>query len=354
MSFVAAYTLLCMNSDLGAQKVTDAFKQANGKQLDGICEALCHGPIDKVLNSLERALASARPRTALAATEVLTFHSRFDRPNMERLAEFMRDENPEVRRSAWRSLVVLDSVSKAQLAPVLDFSSLYEAALHAEDPGVRREALWAAAWTHQRWLMEHCRKLSDDPLPEHLDAIVLLAILSDPSELDRIMAAGKAAELGPQRLQVLGAFGHPGVVDTVLEGILSEDPLAAVAAGSAFTKITGADIESDKRVQVQPEDGSEPDEFELEFLDEVTLPSPELAQAHWDKVKSEFSDGTRWCRGFDLSQGATDKVLAQLDLESRWEACLRGKFESTWDGSLIDLEAFPQKSVKRWSDFITS
>jgi hypothetical protein len=32
-----------------------------------------------------------------------------------------------------------------------------------------------------------------------------------------------------------------------------------------------------------------------------------------------------------------------LDMESRWQACLRGMFEGTWQGSLIDLEVFPQK-----------
>jgi hypothetical protein len=96
-------------------------------------------------------------------------------------------------------------------------------------------------------------------------------------------------------------------------------------------------------VQVLPEDGDEPDEFEREFLDEVVLPSAELARAHWKKLQAPFSKGTRWCRGFDLSRGTTKDILTQLDRESRWEACLRGKFEGTWHGSLIDLEAIPQK-----------
>ncbi len=212
-----------------------------------------------------------------------------------------------------------------------------------EDPAVRREAMWAAAWARQKWLLEHCRKLSNNPLPEHWDSILVLAILGESSDLERILAAGKATQFGPQRFQALGAFGHPGVVDTLLEGIESEDPLTAVAAGAAFTKITGADVESNKRVQIRPENGSEPDEFEQEFLEEVVLPSPQAAQTHWKKVKEEFSKGTRWCRGFDLGLGATDEILTQLDLESRWEACLRGKFRGTWQGSLIDLEAFPQK-----------
>jgi hypothetical protein len=35
-------------------------------------------------------------------------------------------------------------------------------------------------------------------------------------------------------------------------------------------------------------------------------------------------------------------MLVKLDLESRWEACLRGRFDGTWKGSLVDLEVFPQ------------
>jgi hypothetical protein len=180
-------------------------------------------------------------------------------------------------------------------------------------------------------------------LPKHWEEILLLAILGELSDLERILVAGKTSSLGPQRFQALGAFGHPGVVEDLLAGVESDDPLTAVTAGAAFTRITGANIESDTRVQVPPEDGSEPDEFEQEFLDEVTLPDPELAQAHWQQVQGVFSKGTRWCRGFDVSQGVTDEILAQLDLESRWEACLRGKFKDTWHGNLVDLVVFPQK-----------
>jgi hypothetical protein len=240
------------------------------------------------------------------------------------------------------------SISPVQSRPTLplEISEAYEKALKDEDPAVRWEAISAAAWTGEKWLLEYCRKLADRPKPEHWEAILLLAILGDSSDLRSIRDAGKASELGPRRFKAFGAFGHPGVIELLLEGIEDEDPLVAVAAGTAFSKITGADIESDNRVQVLPEDASEPDEFEREFLEEVTLPRPALAKAQWEKVKDNFSQGTRWCRGFDLSHGCSGEVLSQLDMESRWEACLRGNYEGTWHGSLIDLEIFPQDA--RW------
>jgi uncharacterized protein (TIGR02270 family) len=339
LAFATAYTMLRLNIDSATQQVIDTFLQAEGEQLNGVRQALCHGPIDMIYSPLQEALASAAAPIAVSAAEALAFHKRLD-PRMPRLSEFQQDDNAQVRRAAWR-LVILTSTNQP-LSPDIS-SRLSDAAMYDEDPAVRSEALHAAVWTRQPWVLEHCRKLSDEPSSDNWDAIQFLAILGKPSDLSRILVVAKVNELGPQRFRALGAFGHPGVIETLLEGMKSEDPLTATAAGEAFTKITGADIESDQTAQVPPEDGSEPDEFEEEFLDEVALPNSDSAQAHWQQAKAEFSSGTRWCRGSNLTQSAGREVLGQLDLESRWEACLRGRFEGTWQGSLIDLEIFPQK-----------
>lgn len=218
----------------------------------------------------------------------------------------------------------------------------YRTAFTDEDPHVRREALYAAAWTQQKWLLDHCRKLAAHPTPENADSISLLAILGEPSDGDRILTAAKSTDLGPCRFAFLGAFGHPDGVPLLFPGMEGKDPREAAAAGAAFVKITGENVESDQRAQLPPEDGSEPDEFEQEFLDEVNLPDPQRAQEHWNKVSRDFARGTRWCRGFDLSQGASPALLSQLDMESRWEACLRGRYHGTWKGSLADLETLAQ------------
>jgi uncharacterized protein (TIGR02270 family) len=342
-AFAASHILLRLNRSYAAQQVMDAFMAAQGSQLDGIRQALSHGPLDLIVDQLREAFPSAPAPIAVAAAEALAFHRQLE-PNASRLGTLLRDENQMVRWAAWRVVALLPSTSLLE-ASVLDSFKTHEAVIHDEDQTVRREAMQAAVWTRQQWLLEHCRKLSNNPLPENGDAIYLLAILGKPTDLQQIVAAAKAGELGPRRFQALGAFGHPAVIGTLLEEIESDDPHVAVAAGTAFTKITGADINSHKRVQLPPGDSHEPDEFEREFLNEVILPSAELARAHWKKLQAAFSKGTRWCRGFDLSRGATNGILAQLDLESRWETCLRGKFEGTWHGSLIDLEAFPQKPL---------
>ena len=86
----------------------------------------------------------------------------------------------------------------------------------------------------------------------------------------------------------------------------------------------------------------EPDEFEAEFQEEVTLPDPEIAQRHWKLVKPVFQQACRLRRGFDVGGALTPEVFGALDMESRWEILLRARFQGKWSGSPLRLERFPQ------------
>ena len=132
-------------------------------------------------------------------------------------------------------------------------------------------------------------------------------------------------------------------MDMVVAELANPDPATACAAGAAFTKMTGENIDSKTRTKLPPEDGHEPDEFEAEFLEEVRLPDPEIARRHWEKVKPRLARATRICRGYDIDQGVTPEALANLDMESRWELFLRSRFRGTWSGSPAALERFPQR-----------
>lgn len=331
VTFAAAYTLLRLQNPVAARIVSEAFRQAQEGQLEGVRQALCHGPIELILEDVYQAAETAAAPIAVAAIEALAYHSRINLES-KRLEQFLTDENAEVRLAAWRISGEIN-VAPNQRA--------FDAGLGDKEARVRREALWAAAWTRQSWLPGHCRSLCANPVLENGDAFMLLAILGKPEDLQRVQGLGRCAALGPKRFQILGAYGHPEVVEDLIRGMESADLRSAVAAGAAFTKITGCDIESDKRVQLPPEDGHEPDEFEKEFLDEAKLPDAQRARAQWQGLKEKFAKGTRWCRGFDLSQGTKPEILDQLDMESRREACLRGKFEGSWGGTPIELERFP-------------
>lgn len=332
VTFAGSYPLLRQNRDTAAFRVVRVLLTATDGQLQGTQQALSHGPIGAIAKDLTRAAATAPATVALAASEALAFHS-FPGTDVKRFEEFLSDENPDVRRAAWRLLGQTGLVRNQQW---------FEAGVRDGDAAVRREAHWAAAWTRQQWLLSYLRSVASNPSRDNWEAILLLAILGKPEDLQRIQTAGTRVESGPKRFQILGAYGHPELVEELIRGMASTDLRSAVAAGAAFTKITGCNVESDKRVQLPPEDGSEPDEFEKEFLDEAKLPDVQKARDHWAKVKPQLSRFTRICRGFGLSQAPKPEVLDQLDMESRWEACLRGKFEGTWQGGPFDLERFPQ------------
>jgi hypothetical protein len=214
----------------------------------------------------------------------------------------------------------------------------FDQALRDEDPGVRHEALLAAAWTRQKWLLDYCRWQAEQPVPSHWDAVWMLGVLGKPDDCTLIRQVGRNERLGVARFAVLASFGHPRVVPDLLRTIASDDPATAVAAGNAFVKITGADIGSDQLVMLAAEMELPSDEAEAPPADEAVLPNPALAQQHWERVKHDFAAGTRWRTGLNLSAGLSAELLTQLDMEGRWEALLRARFEGQWQGRPQDLE----------------
>jgi hypothetical protein len=104
----AAFTLLKLQTPAAAAKVMDALMEAKPEGLEGIRTALCQGPIDLLQDRLREALRSAPSPQAAVAAEVLAFHRQLD-PNHPRLTELFADENPEVRRAAWRVAAIVDA-----------------------------------------------------------------------------------------------------------------------------------------------------------------------------------------------------------------------------------------------------
>jgi len=332
LAFAAGYPLLRLNQPDPARLVLDAFVRAHGGRLDGLRQALCHGPVSSTLRRVRTAARSAEPLVAPAALEVLAFQSPSD-CEADLLVHFLRHDTPEMRRGGWRVAELLKS-------PVVLHQ--YKKAIEDDDPRVRSEAHWAAAWARQNWLLDCCRTLAKSPNPENLDALQLLAILGGPEDLSTIGDPCWSEQIGASWFKILGSFGHPAVIVDLIQGMENSNPRLAVAAGAAFTKITGCDVVSKTRVQLPPEDGHEPDEFEKEFLDEAFLPDPSKARDLWKKAKGMYSEGLRFYRGKALGHEITRDLLNRLDLPSLREACLRASFDALWSGGLIDLERLAQ------------
>ena len=331
-SFAAAYALLRLENETATLAVIQAFSAAQGKQMHGLRQALSLARMEQILPSLPFLFFSSATPTVAAAADVLACHGALPPPGLT-IETLLQDEDAAVRETGWR--VVANSGLGVD-------PKLFAAAVRDEVLTVRRAGLWAAAWTAVPGALLLARQLAETPAPDNLYALELLAILGGAEDVRRMTTIAKNQGLGLARFKLVGSFGHPTLVELLLAELANPDPEIAAAAGAAFSKITAQDIDSKDRTTLPPEDGKEPDDFEAEFLDEVTLPDPELARTGWNKMKPQLSRAIRVCRGFDMSRGASPEVLAKLDMESRWEFFLRSKFTRAWSGSPADLERFPQ------------
>ena len=259
--------------------------------------------------------------------------------NGNRVTETVLADGDKIRAGQTTLVLHIEGGGVLRSASPTSAAACFRAAMADEDPAVRREALWAAVWTRQPWLREHCRTLCAKASPEHWGAILMLAILGRPQDLPQILAIGRAAELGPRRFEVLGAYGHPAPVAVLLQAMAGDDAEAAVAAAAAFKKITGVSVDSDRHVPSPPEALGESEAVQPGPPHEVVLPDPRRAKAHWDRVKAEVSQWTRSCCGLEMKGKASEDTLAQLDMQSRWEAICREQFEGTCSRSLVELEA---------------
>ena len=132
-------------------------------------------------------------------------------------------------------------------------------------------------------------------------------------------------------------------MDQILAGLADDDADTAATAAQAFTKMTGVTIESDLTKEVPVDRGSEPDEVEEEFVEDIPVPDVERAHREWNILSSRLAQSPRICHGFDLARGLDPESFALLDMESRWEVSLRSKFQGSWNGSPIGLESYPQR-----------
>jgi hypothetical protein len=204
------------------------------------------------------------------------------------------------------------------------------------DPSVRREAMLAAVWGRQNWVMDRLRAIVRVSPGENVDALWLLGVLGDPGDLPLVQSIVSNRRLGSERCDLLGAYGHPEVIPELLNLLADPDPLIASAAGSAYLKITGFNLRTGRRQLPAAENA---DAFEIEFAPEVEVVDPHEASERWRREASKFGSGVRWCRGHNVSDGA-GAVLEELDLPSRGEAILRDHFRAVAPGSPRDLVKF--------------
>ena len=115
-AFAAAYALLRSGTAGALERVRDALLGAEGKRLEGIREALAHGPAQPLIPLLQSLFVSAPPPLAVAAGEALAFH-RALQVSAEQLTPLLRDEAPAGRSGAWRIVVYAGMAVAAATVP---------------------------------------------------------------------------------------------------------------------------------------------------------------------------------------------------------------------------------------------
>jgi uncharacterized protein (TIGR02270 family) len=323
--FAAAYPLLRLQRGALSERLLSLYESAEGDRRNGFEDALKQGPISQIQSKIERHLAPDNPVLALAAVRILAFHdSSWFRPDV--ISGTARNNDRDIRLSAWQTAIYGQGISEAT----------YAQGLRDADPDVSASAAVAAAWAGQPDVLIHLRDVVHSVAPQSWDAACLLAVLGDESDLNRLRPFASDEQFGPARLRLLGRVGHPDGVDDILDGIKSNDPATAEAAGIAFTRITGIDIASGERAAGDP--SSPTDDVDVEFASEHVVPDVDRAHREWERLKPSFANGTRWCRGLNVTAGIDGVVLAQCDLESRRDLCLRSAYYGKQLMSAIELE----------------
>ncbi|MCL4807034.1 MAG: hypothetical protein KJ062_04460 [Thermoanaerobaculia bacterium] len=327
VAFASAFALLRSGRE-GAVAVMESFRVSSGGCREGLGEALAHGDVRDVKDELVSCLASPDPALAVAAATALALQRAPGLP--DRADErFLADADPALRSAGWRLATFLREAPRAEAV---------RKGLEDADPGVARAAAAAAAWFSMPAALEECRSRAKSNAGDAAEWLRLLAVLGDASDLSLVLSAAAdranagRGESGPR---ALGALGHPRGVDALL-GMMGDEPARAAAAGAAFLKITGHYAEGDARAAVR-EPGATDDEADVELLDEVTLPDAGAARAFWSGARGAFAGGTRWCHGRDVSDGCPGELPETLDMESRHELRLRGRFTGVWKGDAAGL-----------------
>ena len=198
----------------------------------------------------------------------------------------------------------------------------FQAAYDDPSPAVIRGALQAAAWSRRTWLLSLCRHKCNDRRLNQLPFFEMLAVLGDAGDINRMQAIAASPEIGSQRFRVFGKFGHPQLLPLLIENMASNDLEDASAARLAFSKVVGRQLDVD---------------LDTAYREATTFLKQNQAR---------FSTATRWYGGVAVDSVKQLDELDQLDLESRFDAALRGHFHRAFEVPLTSLLNYQRSSPR--------
>ncbi|ATB41574.1 hypothetical protein CYFUS_007040 [Cystobacter fuscus] len=340
-ALAAAYVMLKQEDGSGPLHALEAFLDMEGVAFEGFQLALRYAPPMRYEEALRRLAAGESELHAAAALSALAFHGKLG-PN-ERLLELVRSGHPQVRCVGWETVVFLESAGTGkhgQGVLLRKLSGELQVAMQEPAPSVRHAAMHAAAWTRQPGLLKELRRAAVESSKDR-QVLWLLAVLGDASDLPLFQSVGNDRSLGTERFALLGAFGHPALMEFLLRTMETGGASAAARAALAFRRMTGINVDTPQRVEI-PEGGEETGADEDSLPEEVRIPDAELARSRWELLRKALPEATRLCHGVDMMKTSTPEWKQGLSLDVRWELALRSRFDAGQGEGPVDLERFPQ------------
>lgn len=323
--FAAAAPLLAMRKPEMNAKLAAAIQKAAGQDLSGHCDALALLCPPEIAASLADWTRDRTPGLCGPAVWILALH-KLNRDPDSTAFRLIDHELAGVRSMAWQILALSGKTALAQAG--------FETGFQDPDENVRRDAWEAAVWTSQPWLVDFSRKASHSNAIGRVESCETLALLGGPGELQWIAELLEDPQLGPNRPRIAARYAHPALLPRLADLAGGDDKPLAVAAGRAFSRITGHDVDSTGQFEFPLPDGAVPDEFEKEFLETATLPDAARARDLLASDSDRWKEATRWYRGLPDTGDSSASLIRSVDLESRWEIALR----SAWQGNpLLEL-----------------
>lgn len=305
--FAIACALLRGGDAAHAATVAAAFGSASGARLLGLRDALGAAPQIHTETALHAALNGDDDARAAAAAAALAGQRRIG-AGEPALLRLLQAEDPAVAEQAWRTLALLDGAGMPQPP--------YRDAVRRPQPGLRRVVLAAASWRGEAWVPQVARQLAEGGDAVGLEHWAAVGDTALQAPWTNLLAATPA----PSRCALLARSGHPDAIEALLALMAEPDPAAAAAAGTAFTRLTGLDVEGERRTLPVNADA---DDFEREFAPDVWLPDAARAQQLWNRHHAQWRGGRRWCRGHEVSATLSTAAQASIDLAARWDFGMR-------------------------------
>lgn len=306
--FAIAYALLRSGEAGHAATILSAFCEASGPRLDGLRDALGAAPQTFTEATLRACLMQGDPARAAAAAAALASQRRLAADEAQ-LGRLLLNDDLAIAVLAWRTLAVIDP-TPCPVAPP------YRAALGSPSADLRRAVFGAACWRGENRVAQQVQKLAEAGDVVGLEWWAATGDTSPNAPWKSLLAA----QPGVTRCALIARGGHPSGIETLVGMMSDPDPHTAAAAGTAFTRMTGLDVEG--RRQAEPV-SADADDFEREFADALWLPDSTRAQQLWHHHAGRWGSGLRWCRGHEISATLSSGAQATIDLAARWDFGMR-------------------------------